>query len=131
MATQTKARRPSSNRQGQARFTRSASQQGQSRFARGTAAPARRPSLRPKRRPQQSGPKKLVGGILPTGGAKKGGLSKKSSNKGKIGGLGAMLAAGAGLAYKNRDKLNQMRHRYRDTTSVRVEPYVPPVITDS
>jgi hypothetical protein len=118
MATQTRTRRPSSNRQGQARFTR------------GNAAPARRTPLRPKRRPEQSGLKKLVGGILPTGRGKKGGLSK-GSNKGKLGGLGAVLAAGAGLAFKNRDKLSQLRNRDRNATPAPVEPAVPPVNVDS
>jgi hypothetical protein len=116
MPTQTRTRRPSSNRQGQARFTR------------GTTAPARRPSLRPKRRPQPSGLKKLVGGVLPTGGGKR---AAKRSNAGALGGLGAALAAGAGLAFKNRDKLSRLRNRGRDSTPAPVEPAVPPVSPDS
>jgi hypothetical protein len=117
MPTQTSTRRPSPNRQRQARFTR------------GTAAPARRTSLRPRRRSQPSGLKKLVGGVLPTGGGKR---AAKSSNKGALGGLGAALAAGAaGLAFKNRDKLSQLRNRGQNSTPAAVEPAVPPATADS
>jgi hypothetical protein len=51
--------------------------------------------------------KKVLSAVLPGAAAKK---AAPSSKKGKAGGL-ALVAAAAGMAFKNRDKLMGMRHR--------------------
>ena len=48
-----------------------------------------------------------MGAVLPTTAAKK---AAPSSKKGKAGGL-ALAAAAAGMAFKNRDKLNKLRRK--------------------
>ena len=91
----------------QRRFGRSsapAPQDGR-RFARSPAAArggGRTGGLR-RRRPEPSGFKKIAGSIVP--GAKK---AAPSSRKGRAGGL-ALLAAAAGVAFKSRGKLAELR----------------------
>lgn len=62
-----------------------------------------------RRQPKKSGLSKALTGLMSAGAAKK---AAPSSKKGKSGGV-AMLAAGAGLAYKNRDKLAGLLKRRR------------------
>jgi hypothetical protein len=98
---------------------------GRGRFARSTVTPRRsgplprlhrhhepEPSglkkvVRVHRRPEPepSGLKKVVGALVPTAAAKK---AAPSSKKGKAGGL-ALVAAAAGVAFKNRDKISGRR----------------------
>jgi hypothetical protein len=97
----------------------SAAQPG--RFARGGTTP-RRPAARSsaatsgrfprpgaasfrRRPPKQSGLKKLVGKVMPAAAAKK---AAPGSKTGKAGGL-ALVAAAAGMAFKNREKLSGLR----------------------
>jgi len=77
----------------------------QSRYAR--AAAHRGQGLRRRKPPEKSGIKKVLGSVLPGAAAKK---AAPSSKKGKAGGL-ALAAAAAGMAFKNRDKLSQLRHK--------------------
>ena len=70
------------------------------------AAASRRTIIVPRRKPQKSGMAKVVAGLtgaLPGGGAKK----AAGGSKGRTAGL-AVLAGAAGLALKNRDKLQGM-----------------------
>ena len=105
MPTPTRTGRASS-----AARTRTATSRG-GRFARSTATPRRTSptqGLRRRRQPQPSGMKKVLGAMLPTGAAKK---AAPSSKKGRAGGL-ALVAAAAGVMFKNREKLTeQLRHR--------------------
>jgi hypothetical protein len=76
------------------------------RFMRSTSTPRRTiptPGLRRRRPPQRSGVMKVVAAIAPVATAKK---ATPSSKKGKAGGL-ALIAAAAGMAFKNRDKLRR------------------------
>ena len=87
-----------------------ASSAGQGRFARSTATPRRRvPSqgLRRRREPQKSGLQKAMSALIPAAAAKK---AAPNSKKGKAGGL-ALVAAAAGMAFKNRGKLNELRRK--------------------
>jgi len=86
MAGATKTRRPAAQR---------------GRYAR--ASTTRTQGLRRRKQPQQSGMKKMLGAMIPGAAAKK---AAPSSKKGKAGGV-AMLAAAAGVAFKNRDKLRR------------------------
>jgi hypothetical protein len=74
------------------------------RFARASGA-NRSQGLRRRRPPEPTGFKKVLGAVLPAAAAKQ---AAPSSKKGKAGGL-ALAAAAAGVVFKNRDKLNQMR----------------------
>jgi hypothetical protein len=79
---------------------------GRGRYMRSTSTPRRRiqtTGLRRRRQPQRSGVMKVVGAIVPAGAAKK---AAPSSKKGKAGGL-ALIAAAAGMAFKNRAKLRR------------------------
>ena len=116
MATPTRTSRQASA--GQRRFARTGGQAtaGQRRFARSgryartTATPRRlRPTqgLRRRRQPPPSGIKKAMTALLPTAAAKK---ATPGSKKGKAGGL-ALMAAAAGMAFKNRDKLGELRRK--------------------
>jgi len=83
---------------------------GQGRFARSTSTPRRSSptqGLRRRRHPEPSGIKKVMSAVLPAAAAKK---ATPSSKKGKAGGF-ALVAAAAGMAFKNRDKISQMRHK--------------------
>ena len=71
------------------------------------AAPARPDSGAAPAQPQPSGLKKVIGAVLPTAAAKK---ATPSSKKGKAGGL-ALVAAAAGMAFKNRGKLSELRRK--------------------
>jgi hypothetical protein len=97
------------------------------RFARPTpaatrrAAPAKRPgvsrtgfpsSIRRKPQPKSKGLAGTLTALLPIGAGKSKSKGKSGPGKGKSGGL-AMLAAGAGLAFKNRDKLQGLLNRKR------------------
>jgi hypothetical protein len=117
-----------------------------SRFARSTGTPAarpggRRPSATPRsrstiiarRKPQKSGMAKVMEGMagaLPKGAGKKG---AGGGGKGRTAGL-AMLAGAAGLALKNRGKLQGMiRGKGSDTgdrTSHADAPANPIVVTE-
>ena len=75
---------------------------GRGRFPRPSSAPRRSgpvQGLRRRRQPEPSGIEKITGRLLPA--AQK---ATPSSKKGKAGGF-ALLAAAAGMAFKNRDKL--------------------------
>ena len=105
------------------------SSQPQRRFNRSGTAARRRPTV-PRRRAQKpSGLKGLVGGLLPAAAGKK--TTPKGSNKGKLGGLGAVLAAGAGLAYKNREKIPGLRGRNQGAPAATGATTVPPVTTNT
>jgi hypothetical protein len=96
MATQTKPRRASSGQQG--------------RYARGSAAARRRPVLPRRRQPQPTGLKNVMGGIRPGAAGKK---AAPSSKKSAAGGF-ALVAAAAGMLFKNRDKIAQLRRKRSD-----------------
>jgi hypothetical protein len=103
----------------------------QSRYAR--AAAHRGQGLRRRKPPQPTGIKKVLGSILPGAAAKK---AAPSSKKGKAGGL-ALAAAAAGMAFKNRGKLNELRHRDSSAAGTSTAPGVnnaagsPPPATPS
>ena len=110
---------------GQSRFARPSSAPrrtgrpaaGQSRFARSTPATRRTmpvQGLRRRGQPQQSGLKKVLSAVLPAATAKK---ATPSSKKGKAGGF-ALVAAAAGMAFKNRDKLSELRRKDSNNTEV-------------
>src|SRR5918992_2781148 len=108
MAVPTRTSRQASA--GQRRFARTG------RYARTTATPRRlRPTqgLRRRRQPPPSGIKKAMTALLPTAAAKK---ATPGSKKGKAGGL-ALIAAPAGMAFKNRDKLGELRRKQSGETS--------------
>jgi hypothetical protein len=108
MATQTKPRRASSAPQG--------------RFARG-AATKRGHGPHRRRPPEPTGLKKVLSGILPGAAAKQ---AAPNTKKGAVGGI-ALVAAGAGLVFKKRDKLAQLRHRRSGTPpATSSETVVPP-----
>ena len=113
-----------------AQTTRSTPRTGTGRFARPGAAQSRARRTTPRRTPttrtaprgrtpqmparfsrskpkQKSGIAGAITGLLPTGAASK---ATPSSKKGKAGGFAA-LAAAAGVAFKNRDKLGGMLGR--------------------
>jgi hypothetical protein len=77
----------------------------QGRYAR--AAAHRGQGLRRRKPPEPTGIKKVLSAVLPGAAAKK---AAPSSKKGKAGGL-ALAADAAGVAFKNRDKLAQLRHK--------------------
>ncbi len=77
----------------------------QGRYAR--AASHRGQGLRRRKPPEPTGFKKVLSAVLPGAAVKH---AAPSSKKGKAGGV-ALMAAAAGMAFKNRDKLNRMRHR--------------------
>jgi hypothetical protein len=85
------------------RFTRSAPSARRS-------APARVTRRRPAK---PSGVQKLLGSVLP---GARGAQAAPSSKKGKAGGF-ALVAAAAGMAFKNRDKLARLR-RSKDAPPV-------------
>jgi hypothetical protein len=113
MAIQTRTGRQA--RAGQGRFARPTSTRtgrafGTGRYARSTSTPRRltpTQGLRRRRQAPPSGIKKVMAAVLPTAAAKK---ATPGSKKGKAGGL-ALLAAAAGMAFKNRDKLGELRRR--------------------
>jgi len=90
---------------------RAAAQSGnKGRYARAKATPRRStPKIGLRRRqPQPTGVKKVVQSVLPASAAKK---ATPNSKAGKAGGV-ALLAAAAGVAFKNRDKLvSQVKQR--------------------
>ena len=101
----------------QGRFGRPSAPQG--RYARSAAH--RGQGLRRRRPNEPKGMKKMlgaVGSMLPGAAAKK---AAPSSKKGKAGGL-ALAAAAAGMAFKNRDKLGQLRHRNDGATTGATTP---------
>jgi hypothetical protein len=108
MATRT----PATGRPASARFSRSAGPSTQRPSGRrASAATSRRPSIVPRRTPQKTGMAKLVEGVsgaLP--GARARNKAGGGGGKGRTAGL-AMLAGAAGLAFKNRDKLQGMLRR--------------------
>jgi hypothetical protein len=77
----------------------------QNRYAR--AASHRGQGLRRRKPPEKTGIKKVLSGVLPGAAVKK---AAPSSKKGRAGGL-ALAAAAAGVAFKNRGKLGQLRHK--------------------
>jgi hypothetical protein len=100
------------------RFARSASTRAgrtptTGRFGRSTPTPRRRvpvQGLRRRRQPQPTGLKKVMSALVPATAAKK---ATPSSKKGKAGGL-ALVAAAAGMAFKNRGKISEMRRKQSD-----------------
>ena len=81
----------------------------QGRYAR--AAAHRGQGLRRRRTNEPKGVKKMlgaVGSVLPGAAAKK---AAPSSKKGRAGGLALAAAAAAGMAFKNRGKLSQLRKK--------------------
>jgi hypothetical protein len=83
---------------------------GQGRYARSTSTPRRlssTPRLRRRKPPEPSGFKKAVSALLPAAAAKQ---ATPRSKKGKAGGL-ALVAAAAGMAFKNRGRLSQLRRK--------------------
>jgi hypothetical protein len=96
MAAQTKPRRASSAPRG--------------RFARGAATKRDRGPHR-RRPPEPTGLKKVLSAVLPGAAAKQ---AAPNTKKGAVGGI-ALVAAGAGLVFKKRDKLAQLRHRRSGT----------------
>jgi hypothetical protein len=114
MATRTRAgRAPTTGRFTRSIPTRAGRAPTTGRFTRSTSTARRRApaqGLR-RRRPQQpSGLMKVMGALVPTTAAKK---ATPSSKKGKAGGL-ALVAAAAGMAFKNRGKISEMRSRQSD-----------------
>ena len=90
--------------------TRRASSAGRGRYARSTSTPRRTsptPGLRRRRPPQEKGLKKVMSSVLPATAAKK---ATPSSKKGRAGGL-ALVAAAAGMAFKNRGRLSELRRK--------------------
>jgi hypothetical protein len=69
--------------------------------------------LRRRRPPEPSRFKKVTSALLPAAAAKK---ATPSSKKGKAGGL-ALVAAAAGMAFKNRGKLSELRHKDSTATA--------------
>jgi hypothetical protein len=110
------------------------------RFARTSGGQARRSTPRPtrptrstpraqttlgrvrRRPPQKKGFAKVVSGLLPTGAARK---AAPSSRSGKFGGAAA-LAAAAGVAFRNRDKLSGLLSRGRGQEQVADTPLTSP-----
>ena len=99
MATQAKPRR--------ATPARRANTAPAGRFAR--TATTRTQGLRRRRQPQQSGLQKVMEAVMPAAGK-----ATPGTKKGKAGGF-ALVAAAAGMAFKNRGKLSQLRHRNAET----------------
>jgi uncharacterized membrane protein YebE (DUF533 family) len=121
MATtsRTKPRSP-----GTARFARAGASPGR-RAARSTARTSPYARVRSRRQPQKTGIAKAIE-MLPTGAAGKAAGSKS----GKAGGFAA-LAAAAGLAFRNRDKLGGLLNRTRGKDAQRAPqspetPTAPP-----
>ena len=101
-------RAPSGRAGGTRTTTGRTSSAGQGRFARN--AVTRTQGLVRRKPPKPTGMKRVTGVItaaLPTAAAKKATPSSKKSAAGSI----ALLAAAAGMAIKNRDKLSRMTHR--------------------
>ena len=119
MATQTRTGRQAGT--GRGRFARPtparagrASVPGRGRYARSASTPRRfspTQGLR-RRQPAPSGLKKVVSSVLPTATAKK---ATPSSKKGKAGGF-ALIAAAAGMAFKNRGKIGELRRKQTGDT---------------
>jgi hypothetical protein len=107
------------------------SRTGQGRFARSTSTPRRSiptQGLRRRREPQRSGLQKAIGALLPAAAAKK---ATPSSKKGKAGGV-ALAAAAAGMAFKNRRKIGDLRRKdsgAAPTTPTSVDNASPPPAT--
>ena len=69
--------------------------------------------------------KKLIGGLLPAAAA------KKATPNSKNGATGALaLAAAAGMAFKNRDKLAQLRHKRSGMPTTDSKTTTPPATAD-
>ena len=92
----------------------SSTSRGAGRFARAGGATGTQ-GLRRRRQPQPTGVKKVLSAVLPGAAAKK---AAPSSKKGKAGGLALAAAAAAGMAFKNRGKLSQMRHKDTGASTV-------------
>jgi hypothetical protein len=97
------------------------------------ATPPRRRTIATRRTPQKSGMAKVmegVAGVLPGASAKKG---SGGGGKGRTAGL-ALLAGAAGLALKNRDKLQGVGRRKGSDTGDRTAhadaPAHPVVVTE-
>ena len=87
MTTTTRSRRPTG------RYARASTHRTQGR--------------RRRRPPQSSRSQRMLSALVPAGAAKK---AAPRSKKGKAGGF-ALVAAAAGMAFKNRGKLAEMRHK--------------------
>jgi hypothetical protein len=96
------------------------------RSTRSTAgAQSRRRRLRRRTQPQKNGIARTVTGLLPTPAASK---ATPSSRKGKVGGLVA-LAAAAGVAFRNRDKLAALVNRNSGQDTHDEAPLASPTTT--
>jgi hypothetical protein len=130
MATRTQpGKRPATSRFARSTATPAARAGGRRR----AAAPRSRSTIVTRRKPQKSGMARVmegVAGALPGGGGKKG---AGGGSKGRTAGL-AMLAGAAGLALKNRGKLQaMMRGKGSDTgdrTAHADAPANPVVVTE-
>ena len=89
---------------------------GQGRFTRSTSTPRRSIPVQGLRRRRQepTGLKKVLSAVAPAAAAKK---ATPSSKKGIAGGF-ALVAAAAGMAFKNRGKLSELRRKNDDAGSV-------------
>ena len=100
------------------------------RFTRSAGTPAKRPLRVSRRKPQKTGMAKLLEGVTGGAAAKKGG---SGGGKGRTAGL-AMLAGAAGLALKNRGKLQGMLGKKGSGTGDRTAhadaPANPIVVTE-
>jgi hypothetical protein len=126
MPTRTQpAKRPAT-----ARFSRSAATSAQRPAGRRPAAPSRRPTIVTRRKPQKTGMAKMmesVGAALP--GASKSSRSSGAKGKGKGMGAGlAVLAGAAGLAVKNRGRLQQMMRGKDQDRIAHADPPAHPVV---
>jgi hypothetical protein len=86
---------------------------------------SRGPTLRRRREPEPSGVMKLIGGLLPAAAARK---AMPGSKKGAAGGF--VLAAAAGMAFKNRDKLARLRQERSRTPATESDATAPPTTAD-
>jgi hypothetical protein len=71
--------------------------------------------------------KKLIGGLLPAAAAKK---ATPNSKMGAAGGFALAAAAAAGMAFKHRDKLAQLRHKRSHTPVTDNKTTAPPATAD-
>ena len=117
-------------RAGTGRFARpGAAQTRSNRFPRAGAPQARTgrmPSVR-RKPPQKKGIASAITGLLPTGAASK---ATPSSKKGKAGGFAA-IAAAAGVAFRNRDKLAGMLNRKGGSQNSQSVPPTPGTTADA
>jgi hypothetical protein len=84
-------------------------------------------ALRRRHGPEPTGVKKLIGGLLPAAAAKK---ATPNSKKGDAGGFALAAAAPAAMAFKNHDKLAQLRHKRSGTPATDSKTTAPRATAD-